>query len=286
MMCAWKAYIELLPIWMRNDVDKYGAGALKELRLRVGYPAQLLLNSHSVMLDQIITESDIQFVINTASHYSPWTADTLRNGYITATGGHRIGICGDAVTERGVVKGIRNINMLCMRVARDFKGISAGIDLEEHSILIIGRPGCGKTSLLRDLIRRMSLQTATSVGVVDERCEIFPITQGLHCFDPGPNTDVLSGVEKMQGIEMLLRCMNPAVIAVDEITSQRDCEAVLKAGWCGVRLFATAHAGNPTELLKRPVYQPLISSGLFDTLVVMHSDMRWCVERMTAGCTV
>ena len=286
MICAWDMYIALLPPWMREDVDKYGKNTLKELRLRIGCYPQLILKGNSVCLERKITVNDIRFVINAASNYSPWSADTMKNGYITAAGGHRIGVCGDVIADNGSICGIRTANMLCVRVARSFQNISNGIDIVDHSVLIIGRPGSGKTTLLRDLIHRMSQQAQRCVGVVDERCEIFPITQGRHCFAPGDNTDVLSGVRKKHGVEMLLRCMNPDVIAVDEITSEYDCEAVLHAGWCGVRLFATAHAGNREELCKRPVYQPLIQSGLFDTLIIMQSDMRWKVERMTMECTV
>lgn len=284
MMCAWDAYIAILPIWMRDEVDKYGAKSLQELRLRVGCFPELILFSCRMHLDRIVTENDIQFIINAASKYSPWTSNTLRNGYITAAGGHRIGVCGMYAMECGQAMVMQTAHMLCLRVARDFSNISTGINMQDRSVLIIGRPGCGKTTLLRDLIRRESQRGKGSVGVVDERCEIFPIAHGMHCFDPGGNTDVLSGVEKKHGIEMLLRCMNPEVIAVDEITSKSDCDAVLEAGWCGVRLFATAHAGNVEELYRRPIYKPLVTSGLFNLLVCIQPDKSWKIEGMTAKC--
>lgn len=286
MICDWDAYIHLLPLWLRNDVDKLGRDQLQELRLRVGYPAELVLNCRCIYLNRPIADIDIQFVINTASRYSPWTADSLQHGYITAAGGHRIGVCGSVVTENGSTVIMKSVNMICMRVARDIRNVSQGINTTNHSVLIIGRPGCGKTTLLRDLIRRESALKIGSVSVIDERCELFPIANGKHCFEAGSNTDVLSGVGKKQGVEMLLRCMNPNVIAMDEITSYSDCEAVISAGWCGVRLFATAHAGSRTELLLRPVYKQILDSKLFDTLVVMHPDKSWSVEGMFEKCTV
>ena len=74
--------------------------------------------------------------------------------------------------------------------------------------------------------------------------------------------------------------MNPDYVAVDEITAEYDCEGLLHAGWCGVAVLATAHAGNKEELYKRPMYKPLLESGLFDTLVVMHPDKSFHVERI------
>lgn len=284
MTCAWEAYLDLLPVWMRSDVDKLGASQLREIRLRVGCAVELALKDQFIYLERIASRQDIQFVINTATRFSPWSVDTIRNGYVTARGGHRVGICGDATSDDGKMTGIRTANMVCIRVARDIHGNSFGINPCDCSILIIGRPGCGKTTLLRDLVRQRSSHGNGSVGVVDERCELFPISQGEHCFDPGQNTDVISGVDKKHGIEILLRCMNPDVIAVDEITSKQDCEAVVEAGWCGVHLFATAHAGSREELYRRPIYRPLINLGLFDLLVTMQPDMRWTVERMTAAC--
>ena len=92
---------------------------------------------------------------------------------------------------------------------------------------------------------------------------------------------MLTGCGKSEGVEMALRTMGPQVIAVDEITASSDCEALTHAGWCGVKLLATAHAANLEDLRSRPVYRPLWSSGLFDTLVVMSVDKTWKLERMT-----
>jgi stage III sporulation protein AA len=119
-----------------------------------------------------------------------------------------------------------------------------------------------------------------SVGVVDERGELFPSFQGASCFPPGSRTDVLTGAPKGQGIEMLLRTMNPTTIAVDEITAAEDCISLLHALWCGVDMLATAHAGSIRDLLKRPVYKPLVDSRVFSTVLVMQPDKTWREERI------
>lgn len=278
MICNWDCFIRLLPLWLRQEVDLKGRTCLLELRLRVGLPPELVCSKYTITLSRNISVDDIAFCINTASKYSPWSATTVSKGYITAPGGHRIGICGDAVISSGNMTGIRTPTMLCMRVARDFPGISQGIPIENSSVLIIGRPGSGKTTLLRDLIRQQSNKQQGSIGVVDERGELFP-TQNNNGFPTGPRTDVISGCSKKNGIELLLRCMGPTVIAVDEITSKEDCVTLLHAAWCGVNLFATAHAGSIEDLFSRPVYRPLLKQKIFNTLVIANPDKTWKLER-------
>ena len=145
------------------------------------------------------------------------------------------------------------------------------------NILIIGPPGSGKTTLLRDWIRQVSNIGPGSIAVVDERGELFPADA---CFDAGPRTDVLSGCSKPGGLEMVLKTMGPASIAVDEITSDEDCDALIQAGWCGVRVLATAHASSVSDLKGKQLYRKLLDTGLFDQVLVMNMDKSWRAERI------
>lgn len=280
MKCAWQAFINLLPVWMRDSVDKHGKATLQELRLRLDAPPELVIQNGSIWLERCVSADDLNFCINIASRYSPWASGTIRYGYITAPGGHRIGICGSTVVNNGNVTGIHPVSSLCLRVARDFPGIATDAAKYDESVLIVGRPGSGKTTLLRDFIRQRSNHISGCIAVMDEKEEIFPHIHNKICFPAGCHTDILSGCGKKHGIEMLLRNMNPEVIAVDEITAREDCSALLHAGWCGVRLIATAHAGSKDDLYSRPVYRPIIESGIFNTLLVMKSDKTWKAERM------
>ena len=275
MKCAWNELLAILPLWMRQQVDELGRHSLLELRLRVGSPPELKRKDASLHLKRNITEEDLRYTVNTASKYSPWATATVAEGYITAAGGHRIGLCGEAVVQAGCMTGIRRVDSLCIRVARDFPGIADGLKSFSGSVLIIGRPGAGKTTLLRDLIRLRGQRE--TVAVVDERGELFPI---LGKFIRGGKIDILTGCTKKQGVETLLRVMGPDTIAVDEITSAEDCEALIRTGWCGVSLLATAHAVSVSDIKKRPVYQPLMRSGLFETAVILQPDKSWRLERM------
>lgn len=274
MKCAWKELLAILPPNMRPELDKYGREDLQELRLRLGRPPELVLQNSSRWLPIDVTLQDISFVVHTASKYSPWAATSISQGYITAPGGHRIGMCGEAIVKANKTEGIRTATSLCIRVARDFPGIAARAGGIGGNILVVGPPGSGKTTLLRDLIRQIS-NSGSSVTVVDERGELFPLG-----FEQGRRTDVLTGCGKAQGLDMALRTMGPSCIAVDEITAQNDCKALLECCWCGVRLLATAHARNVSDLKMRPIYRPLWDAQIFENILVLRQDKTWFTERI------
>ncbi len=273
MTCAWNELLSILPLRMRAQVDELGKLDAQQLYLRLGGRPEIILKGGSRFLEDCITGEDLNFVINTASRYSPWAAATMSRGYITAPGGHRIGICGDAVVKNGAVSGIRNITSVCIRIARDYPGISRDLATLTGSVLILGAPGWGKTTLLRDLIRERSASGAY-ISVADEREELFPPG-----FDRGPRTEVMTGCGKASGIDMLLRTMGPQIIAMDEITAEEDCQALQKAAWCGVSLYATAHASSLADYLNRGIYAPLVKQNLFETIVILHRDKSWHLER-------
>lgn len=276
MMCAWNELLEIVPRQMREDVDSLGRYSLQELRLRQGSPPELVLNGKSCWLDMICREEDIRYCIQAACRYSPWAAESMKRGFLTAPGGHRLGLCGLALYRDGRMTGMREITSVCIRVARDYPGIAAEAPMD-GSVLILGAPGWGKTTLLRDLIRKRSKNSP--VAVVDERGELFP-----DGFDTGIRTDILRGCQKEKGIEQVLKTMGPSCIALDEITSTSDCAGMLRAFGCGVTFLATAHASSLEEFLSRELYRPLTDRRLFRYLMVMHPDKSYHTERMGNQC--
>jgi len=274
MRCAWEELLNLLPMWMRQPVDRQGRDTLQEIRLRRGRPPELVSRAGSMWLERQAEETDLRFVINAASRYSPWASSSVGQGYLTAPGGHRVGVCGEAVVQENGITAIREYHSLCLRIARDVPDIARGLALD-RSLLILGSPGTGKTTLLRDLVRMRSNRIPGAVVVVDERGELFPVG-----FDCGKRTDVLTLCPKPQGIEMALRTMGPACIAVDEITSERDCDALVQAGWCGVHVLATVHASSRRDLERRQIYRHVLECGLFEELVILQKDKSWRTERI------
>ena len=273
MNCAWNELLSIIPQRFRQQLDQLGKTDGQELRLRLEQPPMLVRKSDIVFLQGIINTDDLNYVVNMACRYSPWTAATASDGYVTAPGGHRIGMCGETLMKDGVMAGLKVLHSLNIRIARDLQGITRGLAETQGNILIVGPPGSGKTTLLRDIIR--SFAKRETVCVVDERGELFPT--GFH---RGQRMDVLLGCPKPIGLDRVLRTMSPNTIAIDEITAVEDAQALQHAAWCGVRLLASCHAANQEDLMRRSVYQPIMESKLFSTLVLMQPDKSFRVERM------
>lgn len=262
---------------------------LEELRFRLGQPVTALVSAKETVLDCAKTDRQcLEWILGRATGQAVYSSqETLKNGFVTLPGGHRIGVCGRAVYRDGELYTFREISSLNLRVARQIKGVgeSAFGYLWTHpaSTLIIGPPGRGKTTLLRDLIRLLSDRSGFRVSVADERMEIAACLDGQAQFDLGAHSDILSGVKKTEAIELLLRSMNPQWIALDEITAQEDVKAMIEASYCGVRFLATAHASCKSELSQRPIYRQLLSAGIFENLIVILPDRTLKTERLIAN---
>lgn len=276
MKCAWDMLLSILPMSIRETVDRLGRESLQEIRLRLGGNVILVRRNGNITLPMMVSREQLDYVINAASRYSPWSASTMTEGYLTVSGGHRIGVCGETVVKNGQVTAFRRVRSLCIRVARDMEGVSETMSVPTQSTLILGPPGSGKTTLLRDLIRRISDKQQGSIAVVDERGELFPENVS---FATGKSTDVLTGCPKPQGLLMVLKTMGPVWIAVDEVTAQADCDALREAAWCGVKLLATVHAADRGDLSRGKVYEPLVSAGIFQNFIILQQDKSFRLER-------
>lgn len=219
-------------------------------------------------------ERDIAVTVELLGNYSLYAfQEEIKNGYITIAGGHRVGIVGRCTVEGGYVKTFRNISGLCFRITRQITGCSDAVIRYIKSpkvmhTMIISPPGCGKTTLLRDIIRSLS-DSGVNVGVVDERSEIAGCHNGKAQNDVGVRTDVLDGCPKAEGMLMLLRSMSPEVIAVDEIGRREDIIAIEDVINAGIKLICTVHGAETADLLKRPVLAELIEKNIFERFIVL-----------------
>ena len=269
MEMVWRS----LPRKVRDVLSAEELEKVQEIRMRCGQPVFLRENGVLRVASGPLTTTDIRETVSLLSAYSLYAfEEELRQGYLTMEGGHRVGFCGKAVLENGEIRTLKQINALNIRIAREQKGWGEYIlpDLMEEGrvchTLIVSPPGCGKTTLLRDLIRCLS-ERMIKVGVVDERGEIAPLRGGVPQMDVGCCTDVLEGCPKAKGMTLLLRSMGPEVIAVDELGRKEDIEAVYEVLHCGVKLLATAHGYDFSDIEKR--LQSLIKERIFERYVFL-----------------
>lgn len=270
-----------LPPTLQSEIRRCEV-PVEEVHLRVNGRAEIAANGKRMLLESITTENDIRILMDAATNYSLYAAqEYLREGFITTKDGCRIGLAGLVTRDSRGVSAIRKISSLCIRFAREFPGAADGIYRhicrQKGSVLIFGPPGCGKTTLVRDLISQISDCLEERVGIVDERFEICAAVEGVPAMKIGERCDVISGSAKEEGLLMLLRGCAPQWIAVDEITSPRDAAAMERCACCGVLLIATAHAAEPGDLLRRPLYKHIVAQNIFTHYVHMRRDHSYTI---------
>lgn len=263
-----KKALGLLPDGLCARMDELCRIQPEELRLRRGRRAAALIDgTEENISDRAVTARDITSLLERATGASLHTvAGELKNGYINS-GGLRIGVCGTAVIKDGEVSTFRDFTSVNVRIPALFTGNmdAAWRELcgtKGASTLLISPPGGGKTTALRELIRRTA-NTNTRVAVVDERGELAAAGDGEDGFDLGVHSDIMTGVKKSRAALMLLRAMNPDIIAVDEITERADIDAIREIAGCGVALYATAHSATVEELSRRGLYRELLDEHIF-----------------------
>lgn len=268
---------------------------IEEIRLRNGKPLIIAYEGKDLFVKPngdltkyhedafIIKEKHIHLTFQLISNYSVYAyQEEIRNGYITLKGGHRVGIGGKIVYGPKGIETIKNISSLNIRVAREKKGISDNIIkylLEDDNVfyntLIISAPQCGKTTLLRDIIRNLSngnrtlSQNSFKISIVDERSEIAGMYRGIPQKDIGLRTDILDGCLKSDGIIMAIRSMSPDIIAVDEIGGVKDIEAIHEALKAGIKLIATVHGSSLEEIQGKVSMTDLFKEKIFKRFIIL-----------------
>lgn len=270
---------------------------VQEIRLRIHAPLLMICNNHEFYITPegklskradeayLVSRQALKETLEYMSSYSLYAfEEEIKQGFITIQGGHRIGIAGKTISDEHGIRSMKFISFINVRLSHQVKGC-AGIVLpylyEEGDILhtlIISPPRCGKTTLLRDIIRQVSNGTEAepgmTVGVIDERSEIGACYQGIPQNELGIRTDILDCCPKVQGMMMLIRTMSPRVIAVDEIGSREDLEAIEYVMNCGCKLIATVHGSSIEDIKQKPVLRKMVMERWFERYIILNNRGR------------
>lgn len=257
---------------------------IQEIRMRTNRPILLKLREKDLILEYNISQSEILQILERLCENSIYAyKNQICEGFITIKGGHRVGLTGSCVIENGKITNIKYISSLNFRIAREILNCSTRvlreiIDIENKTIyntIIVAPPGKGKTTVLRDIIRRLSDGideinfNGKTCGVVDERGEIAAMYKGVAQNDIGIRTDIIENVNKNQGIHMLIRTMAPEIIACDEIGSKEDVEAIHYALFSGVKGIFTMHGKNVEDIKNNKQIYELIENREIQKVVFL-----------------
>lgn len=286
---------KLFPAQIRKALGQalFDRNKIYEIRLRVNAPLIVIYQGKEYFLTlegeltreeakayHVQTE-DLKEMLEYISVYSLYAfEEEIRQGFLTIVGGHRVGIAGKTILDGNKIKSLKYISYINLRLSHQIKGCASPIlpyIIKNRQIchtLIISPPRCGKTTLLRDLIRQVSngnrYMPGVSVGVVDERSEIAGSYQGIPQNDLGIRTDVLDCCPKAEGMMMLIRSMSPEVVAVDELGDYEDIHAIESVIHCGCKLFATVHGSSIEDIKRKPLLQRLMQEKVFERYIVLY----------------
>ncbi len=284
---------------IRHEIEKYIEQTnkedknIEEIRLRAERKIAIKTSNNNIVLDYIVPMEELLEIFQKVCEHSIYSYQRqICEGFITIKGGHRVGITGNCVIEDGKIVNINYISSLNFRIAREKKESSNQIlnfiigNGQVANTLIVSKPGCGKTTLLRDIIRKISSGIseynliAKNCGIVDERGEIASMFKGVPQNDIGILSDVIANTSKAQGMRMLIRSMAPEIIACDEIGNKDDVEAISYAICSGVKGIFTAHGDSIEELNLNSQIREILEKYIIEIIIFLDDKIRGNVRNV------
>lgn len=284
---------ELVKIILNHNSEK-----IEEVRIRAGRPVVLNMGNIEVVLKYIVSNIQVMGILQNVCNNSVYAyQNQIVNGFITIPGGNRVGITGNVVIRDGQVSNISYIYSLNFRISHQIFNASSEIiryvlDTSHnliHNTLIVSPPGCGKTTIIRDIAKKISDGIpeinfkGINVCIIDERGEIAGLEKGIAYNDVGLRTDILDNVPKRFGIRMAIRSMSPRVIIADEIGNKEDAEIINYAVCSGVSCIFTAHGAEMDDLLKNSELSKIIGMKLFKRIIFLDKNSKGKIKKVIDG---
>ena len=249
--------ISILPSKIQNYLNIHkDKNSLVEVILDLGRPAEVrFFNSQEIINEGDITHVDLQSLISRVGDFG----DDNRAGIERTL--HRISVIRN---RKGVPVGIT------CRVGRAIEGTIKNIeDLVNsgESVLLLGRPGVGKTTMLREVARVLSESANKRVVIVDTSNEIAGDGDVPHV-GIGRSRRMQVPATSLQHRIMIEAVENhmPEVIIIDEMSTESESLAARTIAERGVQLIATAHANNLENVLTNPTLSDLVGGTQTVTL--------------------
>lgn len=281
--------LDFLDEKVKSEIKKYiyDLQDIEEIRLRTNKPIIIKNSKGNSILIHIISKEELQETFQKICEHSIYSYQKqICEGFITIKGGHRVGITGSCVIENDKIININYISSLNIRIAREKKDVSNNIlnyvidGNDINNTIIASKPGCGKTTILRDLVRKLSTGIeefnfkGKTCGIIDERGEIAAMYKGIPQNDIGILSDVLENSSKSDGVRMLIRSMCPDIIVCDEIGRKEDVDAIDYAMCSGVKGIFTAHGKNLNELYLNNEIKYLLDESIIETIIFLDEKKR------------
>lgn len=270
-----KKILSLLPVKTRAEIERLAAQRgerISEIRLRAAAKSTVTLSGERIPLLTAVSAEEVRRTVSLLCEGSIYAhRENIGSGYISLEGGIRVGLCGRAVYDGGGLVGIADISSLVFRIPTedffDVPSLLSAWEGAERGMLIYSPPGVGKTTALRALVKALgSGKNSKQIAVIDERGE-FSAEDYEKC-----TVDILCGYKRAEGAEIALRTLAPEIIAVDEIGSASEAEAITSSLNSGVKVMATAHAKSLSELYMRSGIAPLLRRNIFDVFTGIAAD--------------
>lgn len=266
--------LDFLPLNLKNQIISTFK-QIHEVRIRADNPITVKGSNGDGLRERkiefLIEKKQIEDVVFALSNYSIYSVEqSLKQGFITSTSGERVGVCGDAVVEKGEIITFKNFTSLCIRFPNQVVGCSTPFTDKISNIktcLVVSPPFHGKTTFIRDLGRVYSDRFNKNVLYVDERDELWANGK----FYLGKRADVIRNTSKSFAFNFGVRSYNPDVIICDELMTEDDYKGVLFALLSGVKVVASAHSNSLENLLKKQEIYEILKKITFENVLVIEN---------------